>query len=126
MATSPSDQNNRNIIAWLDRLQASVRAGGVGPSEPAFKLESRTKTEEYSDQESAEEDEYDGDFDDDREGENLGSLPDAAVPLGLIANLALSNTKAKANSHNGDVASTDTLDDDNVVCQESVFMLYLY
>jgi len=127
MATSPSDQNNRNIIAWLDRLQASVRAGGVGPSEPAFKLDSRTKTEDYSDTESAGEDEYDGDFDDpNREGEHLGSLPDAAVPLGLIANLSLSNTKAKASSHNGDVASTDTLDDDNVVCWESVSTLYIY
>jgi hypothetical protein len=118
MATSPSDQNNRNIIAWLDRLQASVRAGGVGPSEPAFKLESRTKAEEDSEPESAGDDDYDnGDFDDAaRTSENIESLPDAAVPLGLIANLSLSNTKAKAGSHNGDVASTDTLDDDNVVC----------
>jgi len=116
MATSPSDQNNRNIIAWLDRLQASVRAGGVGASEPAFKLESRTKTEVDSDAESAEEEFDGGDFDDStQEADNLQSLPDATVPLGLIANLALSNNKAKASSHNGDVASTDTLDDDNVV-----------
>lgn len=118
MATSPSDQNNRNIIAWLDRLQASVRAGGVGPSEPAFKLDSRAKTEEESDAESTVEDDYDaGDFDDvSRDAEILQTLPDVAVPLGLIANLALSNTKAKAGSTNGDIASTDTLDDDNVVC----------
>jgi hypothetical protein len=118
MATSPSDQNNRNIIAWLDRLQASVRAGGVGPSEPAFKLDSRAKAEDESEPESAGEEDYDAcDFDDAaRDPESMQSLPDAAVPLGLIANLSLSNTKAKAGSHNGDVASTDTLDDDNVVC----------
>lgn len=126
MATSPSDQNNRNIIAWLDRLQASVRAGGVGPSEPAFKLDSRAKTEEESEPESAGEDDYDrGDFDDaTRDSDNLQALPDAAVPLGLIANLSLSNTKAKASSHNGDVASTDTLDDDNVVCWESCLDIF--
>jgi hypothetical protein len=122
MATSPSDQNNRNIIAWLDRLQASVRAGGVGHGEPAFKLESRTKTEEESDPESAGEDDYDnGDFDD--APRDMMSLPDAAVPIGLIANLSLSNTKARAGSHNGDIASTDTLDDDNVgVANETYFM----
>ena len=125
MATSPSDQNNRNIIAWLDRLQASVRAGGVGHGEPAFKLESRTKTEEESDPESAGEDDYDnGDFDD--APRDMMSLPDAAVPIGLIANLSLSNTKARAGSHNGDIASTDTLDDDNVVCSESYLMKHFF
>lgn len=30
MATSPSDLHNKNIIAWLDRLQTSLRDGGGG------------------------------------------------------------------------------------------------
>lgn len=115
MATSPSDQNNRNIIAWLDRLQASVRSSGMGGGENAFKLDSRLKAEDDSDLESDERnDDYDG-AEEDREAEKMQSLPDAAVPLGLIANLALSNPKAKASSNNGDIASTDTLDDDNIV-----------
>ena len=29
MATSPSDSNNKNILAWLDRLQASVQSNGT-------------------------------------------------------------------------------------------------
>ena len=29
MATSPTDQNNQNVLAWLDRLQASVQAAGA-------------------------------------------------------------------------------------------------
>jgi hypothetical protein len=126
MATSPSDQNNRNIIAWLDRLQASVRSAGDAGGERAFKLESRSKNPDDSDQESdhgRDEDGGDGDDDTVLDPETLQALPDSTVPLGLIANLSLSNSKAKASSHNGDVASTDTLDDDNVgVANETYFM----
>jgi hypothetical protein len=124
MATSPSDQNNRDIIAWLDRLQASVRSAGVTGGDRAFKLESRTKNADDSDPESGEDDidiiEPEDALPD---PETMQSLPDAAVPLGLIADLSLSHNKAKASSHNGDVASTDTLDDDNVgVANETYFM----
>lgn len=129
MATSPSDQNNRNIIAWLDRLQASVRAGGNGAGEAAFKFESRSpeKVEEESDTESGEESFEHVDADEAltaKEVEAREALPDATVPLGLIANLSLSNSRAnKATSQNGDPASTDTLDDDNVgVANETYFM----
>ena len=117
MATSPSDQNNRDIIAWLDRLQASVRSAGAAAGERAFKLESRTKNADDSDPESGEDDIEVVEPDDPLpDPETMQSLPDAAVPLGLIADLSLSNSKAKTSSHNGDVASTGTLDDDNVVC----------
>lgn len=120
MATSPSDQNNRDIIAWLDRLQSSVRGAGAGGGERAFKLESRNKNAEDSDPESVDGREDDIEIVEPEDAlpdpETMQSLPDAAVPLGLIANLSLSNTKAKPSSHNGDVASTGTLDDDNVVC----------
>lgn len=136
MATSPSDQNNRNIIAWLDRLQASVRAGGgAAAREPAFKLESRLSPmaamrDDESDVESADarDDDYEHvDAEEARTAEQMQSLPDASVPLGLIANLSLSNATAKGGgagtSQHGDVASTDTLDDDNVgVANETYFM----
>ncbi len=36
MATSPSDQNNRNVIAWLDRLQSSIREAGNHKGPRAF------------------------------------------------------------------------------------------
>lgn len=120
MATSPSDQNNRDIIAWLDKLQASVRSAGLAGGDRAFKLESRTKNAEDSDPESGDGREDDIEIIEPEDAlpdpETMQSLPDAAVPLGLIADLSLSNNKAKAGSHNGDVASTGTLDDDNVVC----------
>lgn len=130
MATSPTDQNNHNIIAWLDRLQASVRAGGNGGVEPAFKFESRSpeKVDEESDTESGEGSFEHVDADEAltaKEVEAREALPDATVPLGLIANLSLSNSRAnKATSQNGDPTSTaDTLDDDNVgVANETYFM----
>ena len=113
MATSPSDQNNRDIIAWLDKLQGSVQSAGIAAGDNAFKMDSRAKAEYESEQDSDEE--YDLVDDSDRGIDTMSSLPDPAVPLGLIAKMSLSNPKAKASSNNGDIASTDTLDDDNVV-----------
>lgn len=116
MATSPSDQNNRDIIAWLDKLQGSVQSAGVAAGDHVFKLDSRAKTEYDSDHDSdIQDEEYDLIDDEDRGTEKMSSLPDPTVPLGLIAKMSLSNPKAKAASNNGDIASTDTLDDDNVV-----------
>ena len=50
MATSPSDQNNKNVLDWLDRLEDSVRTAGGSAGPSAFELGSR------GEQESAEED----------------------------------------------------------------------
>src|SRR5260221_13655335 len=51
MATSPSDQTNTNVIAWLDRLQSSVREQGPSNVTQAF-LEPRNSAEEDSDADS--------------------------------------------------------------------------
>jgi hypothetical protein len=37
MATSPSDQNNKNVLAWLDRLQSSIRDAGSQKGPQAFR-----------------------------------------------------------------------------------------
>ncbi|KAJ7689016.1 fungal-specific transcription factor domain-containing protein [Mycena rosella] len=146
MATSPSDTTNRNILAWLDRLQASVRAGSTldasgSPSAnnaPAFSAASFGATnpnfnathfnstnpnfasnpafEESPDEDADDGDEQDGDDDD--EGDESGALPDASVPLGLIANLSLSNSKGAVREE-----ELEELDDDNVgVANAAYFM----
>lgn len=59
------------------------------------------------------------------EDDKLHSIPDSAVPLGLIANLSLSNSKRKGNvgaGAGGGVGGArgddkEDEDDDNVVCQ---------
>lgn len=120
MATSPSDQNNRNVIAWLDRLEDSVRTAGRSGGANAFRLDSRTREEgdEESEQESEAEEAGEhtergsvGTEGTVKEGEHL--LPDAAVPLGLIAKLALDNKKKPPQS----VTDDEDTDDDNVVSQ---------
>ncbi|KAK7028388.1 hypothetical protein R3P38DRAFT_3189883 [Favolaschia claudopus] len=144
MATSPSDATNRNILAWLDRLQASVRASSseftaanfassasaslssakkINYNSPNF-----TSTNRASDTAFDDSDEEDGDNDagreeeDDGEGEADASvLPDASVPFGLIANLSLSNSRGRERrgAKNGEGGGNkedelDDLDDDNV------------
>lgn len=135
MATSPSDQNNRNILAWLDRLQSSVRnAGGTG-GPGAFKLDTRAKPDGANDDDSDDESETHKHFgsghadlqdpsgDDDgtvQDPDKSQSLPESHVPLGLIANLSLSNSKKHSSKRDAnkelDPVGEENLDDDNVVC----------
>ncbi|KAG6885330.1 hypothetical protein C0993_003178 [Termitomyces sp. T159_Od127] len=131
MATSPSDQNNKNVLEWLDLLQSSVRSAGgkVGPS--AFKDPRGLSTEEDdSDAEEThaqrfglvappEDDDSQtvGGEDNTAANDKLSSLPDSDTPLGLIANLSLSNNKLKSKKDTKEVVDTgDDLDDDDVVC----------
>jgi hypothetical protein len=134
MATSPSDQNNRNILAWLERLQSSVRTAGGKAGPHAFKLDSRARGEEDDDSDHQSDtiqnqaqmfglggsDDGAGDGDGAAEDADKlqSSLPDPHVPLGLIANLSLSNNKSKTGRKDqgrDDAASEENLDDDNVV-----------
>jgi len=48
MATSPSDQNKRNVLSWLDRLQSSVRDAGSSAGPDIF-TELRNREEVESD-----------------------------------------------------------------------------
>jgi hypothetical protein len=135
MATSPSDQNNRNILAWLERLQSSVRGAGGKAGAQAFKdlRASRAPSEEDSDMENKTQAQRyglvppatmanDGDNGDDEDAtlveDKLSSLPDCHVPLGLIANLSLSNSKTKGGrkDQKDTIANEEVLDDDDVVC----------
>src|ERR1700722_20099176 len=112
MATSPSDQNNKDILAWLDRLQDSVRKTGENqkPSpnpDTAVRAQQAEQQQDDTDEDAAAAspdqerdadadagaDDADADAADAEEALQNQSLPDAAVPLGLIANLSLSSNK---------------------------------
>ncbi|KXN81254.1 Protein priB, partial [Leucoagaricus sp. SymC.cos] len=132
MATSPSDQNNRNVLAWLDRLQSSVpEASNAGT--PNIFTELRNKEEAESDGESEtpniglvapEDEEQEGDANSSEAEKIQSSLPDAHVPLGLIAKLSIDNNNVKGKKERAhDVGITDEdLNDDNVVANETYFM----
>ncbi|KAI0308911.1 hypothetical protein OF83DRAFT_1180235 [Amylostereum chailletii] len=135
MATSSSDNHRQNVVAWLDRLQTSVRHPARGRADlQAFHLASavgaggRAREREEEEEEAGEaeaegvrmrggmrerenenEDEEEEDADADAEGGPMSAgtlvdpdaddpederaysaaLPDAAVPLGLLADLAI-------------------------------------
>ena len=130
MATSPSDQNNKNILAWLDRLQESARNTAEQGAPKAYQLDNRPlgNVNDHEPEESEDSGEGDGG---DQEGEGdkdtlrSQSLPDSAVPLGLIANLSLSSNKAKAQSVPGVAREGEENDDDvvSVFFFDRLFML---
>ncbi|PCH34825.1 hypothetical protein WOLCODRAFT_78982 [Wolfiporia cocos MD-104 SS10] len=133
-ATSPSDQNNRNVIAWLDRLEASVAAAGRGGGEHAFSFEPRggagddeDDSDEDADAEAGgartERGSNGGGDDSGKDGdEKLQALPDATVPLGLLASLSLDNPKRRPRKKNAGRAGADSDDDDVGVANETYFM----
>ncbi|KAF7305162.1 hypothetical protein MKEN_01231400 [Mycena kentingensis (nom. inval.)] len=131
MATSPSDTSNRNIIDWLDRLQASVRsqagqslegmnstatfAALARDSSATLQNTANPEMEASSDAESSNHPE---EVEDEPDGDSV-SLPDASVPIGLLANLSLSSDKrkkrgTKAQAPDKAKEDEDDLDDDNV------------
>jgi hypothetical protein len=151
-STSPSDQNNQNVLAWLNRLtsshQSSIKAAGGTIGSKAFKIDPRKH--EVSDSDSDQdgvttvrerddtggidrEDKYAGtsivggdensENSENDEVDKTSALPDVSVPLGLIANLSLSNS-----SGNNRRKKTDDDDDDVVSAYLSHFdeMLSLY
>jgi hypothetical protein len=130
LATSPSDQNNSNIIAWLDRLQSSVRAAASPQAPQTFKFEARPHVDEESESDS---DRHQGGEEDDGAGSGDGPeadqmgerLPDAAAPLGLIANLSLSNSKGRKGKGTGLALEGDEGDDNNVVRLSLMSLLLL-
>jgi len=133
MATSPSDQNNKSVIAWLDRLQSSVRDVGQSGGARAL-LEPRKRTEDDSDvEEGGKQTQLQsvGSSTDeallDSDGETVQpAFPDATVPLGLLADLSLNNKKSGKKKDNAKDAAgllEEDLNDDNVgVANETYFM----
>ncbi|KAF8966133.1 fungal-specific transcription factor domain-containing protein [Flammula alnicola] len=140
MATSPSDHNNRNVLAWLDRLQSSVRdAGKKGGPQAFLDLRNLDAVEEDSEQESeskrtqgrhyeaasAKAGEADGEEASQEDDKLQSALPESHVPLGLIADLSLSNSKANRKKDRTKEArlTEEDLNDDNVgVANETYFM----
>lgn len=133
-ATSPSDKDNVKIVDWMDRLQSSTKpptqpcpsrmemlrelrdthnnAGGVGDNsmEDSDEIEEGDETTEGEETEKV-----------------RGTLPDAAVPIGLLASLSLDKDKGKGRaSQSAGTPSTNTKleeDDDNVgVANKEYFM----
>lgn len=129
MATSPSDQNNKNVLGWLDRLQSSICDAGKKAGPQAFRelrdfengeddsegeSDGRTQVQIYT---SAAKDEEDN-ADESLRTEAKSSLPEAHVPIGLLADLSLSNNKSnrkKDKPKEGGALKEEDLNDDNVV-----------
>ena len=140
MATSPSDQNNKNVLAWLDRLQSSIRNAGSQKGPQAFRnLRDFENSEDDSDGESdnrtqaqiyttaAEDDKDDDNADDSLNAEAKSSLPEAHVPIGLLADLSLSNSNAnrKKDKPSKDGAALDEDLNDNNVVRRSLLLFFL-
>ncbi|THH32747.1 hypothetical protein EUX98_g1452 [Antrodiella citrinella] len=141
MATSPSDKNNGDVLAWLDRLEASVRTAGKPGGAKAFGLGSRVHAGEADDHSDGESDR--GDQQDPTEqgtvvgehqvGEGAGEVndasqlqqvaPDDSVPMGLIANLSLNNPKKKHAKHDEEESEDD---DDVGFANETYFQPVLH
>ncbi len=128
MATSPTDQNNQNVLAWLDRLQASVQAAGTPRGLNAFKMDVRAD----GPSDDSEEDGADGAGGEATERGSVGhpeddeplkdaedrptALPNEAVPIGLLANLALDNKSKRRKKPNAKPKDNESSDDDVVSC----------
>ncbi|KIM60279.1 hypothetical protein SCLCIDRAFT_1217063 [Scleroderma citrinum Foug A] len=107
MATSPSDKDNIKIADWMDRLQSSTRP----PSQPC---PSRMKMlHELRDPHGSNDGGGDTVMNDSDDGEDVevttegedtenmrSSLPDAVVPIGLLANLSLDKDVDKGKGKN--------------------------
>lgn len=137
MATSPSDQDNTNVLAWLDRLQSSVQDTG-GSGGPAAFTDLRNQEDAESDGESDDaatdmphqEDDGAGDGSSNETDNMQATLPDAHVPLGLLANMSIDSGKCKGKKDRGrNVNLTEEdLNDDNVVSWEpsAAYLLNCY
>lgn len=137
MATSPSDQNKGNVLAWLDRLQSSVNEANSKGGENLYGEPRMQKKEESEPEnlgtidltESEAEDDDEGKEGNDGEAEGgKTTLPDSHVPLGLIANLSLNQSKnAMKRKHvkgkNVVGLSEEDLNDNNLgVANDTYFM----
>ncbi|RPD54605.1 hypothetical protein L226DRAFT_547907 [Lentinus tigrinus ALCF2SS1-7] len=133
MATSPTDQNNQNVLAWLDRLQASVQAAGASAGASAFKMDARA--EGHSD--DSDDEGQDGAAGEPTERGSVGqpeddeplkdaedrptALPSEAVPIGLLANLALDNKSKRKKKTPAKPKEGESSDDDVGVACETFF-----
>jgi hypothetical protein len=135
-STSPSDENKESVVDWLDKLTASFNSD-VKTAGGTLKSQSFTFTSSLKDTTSDTDSDGDGittvlgdgtqddNISDDEGGGDsaignkaAGALPDVAVPIGLIANLSLSNGKSSTKKNRGD--------DEDLVSSQHLLTIYGY
>jgi hypothetical protein len=132
-ATSSADQHRQNVIAWLDRLQTSVRSSGrgAGTATNPFQLDTRVgksggqsdeSDEDQGSQKHAQPRRASSGSDDTPVSPNtlvesdIDPYPDDAVPIGLLANLAISSSRDTAGAATEKTRkANNSTDDDEVV-----------
>ena len=129
MATPSSDHHRQTVIAWLDRLQSSVRSPPVrsGPAKNPFQFGHTGDSEESDDerrqqqqQEHAQPRRSSPGSDDSPLSPNtlvddIDPYADEAVPIALLANLAISTSKDDPISAEKKGKGGENADDDDVV-----------
>jgi len=119
-STSPSDENKQSVVEWLEKLTTSFNSD-VKTAGGTMKSQSFTFTSTLKDTTSDTDSDGDGIttvlgestqddvLSDDESGSDptiaskaAGALPDIAVPIGLIANLSLSNRKSSTKKNLSD------------------------
>jgi hypothetical protein len=127
MAMPSSDHQRQTVIAWLDRLQSSVRSPPVrsGPPKNPFQLDTRAGDSEESDDERTQQQHApprraSSGSDDSPLSPNtlveadIDPYADEVAPIGLLANLAISTSKDDPVSEKKGKAG-ENADDDDVV-----------
>ncbi|KAF9236150.1 fungal-specific transcription factor domain-containing protein [Melanogaster broomeanus] len=131
LAMSPSDTDNIKVVDWM--VESSTRPTGepsAARMEVIRKLRDPGAGAGTAMDESDDSDDVDEETTEEEEAERVRSaLPDAAVPIGLLANLSLDidKDKVKGKSRQGGDASSSAVrpddDDDNVgVANKEYFM----
>lgn len=130
MATPSSDHHRQTVIEWLDRLQSSVRSPPVrsGPAKNPFQLDTHAGDSEESDYEQRQRQQQQhaqprrassGSDDSPLSPNTLVEAeidqPDEAVPIGLLAQLAISTLRDDPNSSEKKGKGGENADDDDVV-----------
>src|SRR6266404_8309824 len=126
MATPSSDHHRQTVIAWLDRLQSSVRSPPVrsDPVKNPFQIDTRAGESDESDDEQTQQQHVQprrasSGSDDSPVSPNtlvepdIDAFVDDAVPIGLLANLAIS-TSRDALAASTEKKGGNNADDDDV------------
>jgi hypothetical protein len=140
-ATASNDKHRQNVIAWLDRLQSSVRSPPAhsGPATNPFQLDTRVGKgggqSDESDEEHALQRPVQGRPASSGSGDtplspntlvesDVDPYPDDAVPIGLLASLAISTSRdATGVAADKTRKENATADDDDVGVANKMFFM---
>jgi hypothetical protein len=102
-----------NVVDWLDRLQASLKQP---TADPDFLRNLRNPSGIAMDDSEDDDPDADEESTDQEDVEKVrDTLPDVAVPIGLLANLSLDKDKDKGKGRGRGGSATADGSDDNVV-----------